>query len=83
MTYEISSAYRYDNRHILNSFNFNDTTVFEEYLETVREPKSLISRTRNVELNKDSKILTLSTCISNPAYRYLVQGVLIKDESTK
>ena len=83
LTYEICSAYRYDNRHILNSFNFNDTTVFEEYLETVREPKSLISRTRNVELNKDSKILTLSTCISNPAYRYLVQGVLIKDESTK
>lgn len=83
LTYEICSAYRYDNRHILNSFNFNDTAVFEEYLETVKNPKSLISRTREVELNKDSKILTLSTCISNPAYRYLVQGVLVKDEPTK
>lgn len=83
LTYEICAAYRYDNRHILNSFNFKDPAVFEEYLETVRDPKSLIQRTREVELNKDSKILTLSTCISNPAYRYLVQGVLIKDELTK
>ena len=83
LTYEICAAYRYDNRHILNSFNFNDMEVFEEYLETVRNPKTLISRTREVELNKDSKILTLSTCISNPAYRYLVQGVLVKDEPTK
>jgi sortase B len=83
LTYEICAAYRYDNRHILNSFNFSDSTIFEEYLETVKNPKSLIMRTREVELNKDSKILTLSTCISNPAYRYLVQGVLIKDEPTK
>lgn len=83
LTYKIFAAYRYDNRHILNSFDFNDTAVFEEYLETVKNPKSLIVRTREVELNKDSKILTLSTCINNPAYRYLVQGVLIKDEPTK
>ena len=83
LTYEICAAYRYDNRHILNSFDFSDGAVFEEYLETVRNPKSLISRTREVKLNKDLKILTLSTCISNPAYRYLVQGVLIKDEPTK
>ena len=83
LTYEICAAYRYDNRHILNSFDFTDSAVFEDYLETVKAPKSLIARTREVELNKDSKILTLSTCISNPSYRYLVQGVLIKDEPTK
>jgi len=83
LTYEICAAYRYDNRHILNSFNFSDIAVFEEYLETVKNPKTLIRRTREVKLDKNSKILTLSTCIGNPAYRYLVQGVLIKDEPTK
>ena len=83
LTYEICAAYRYDNRHILNSFNFKDPKVFEDYLETVKNPKSMISRTREVELNKDSKILTLSTCIGNHDYRYLVQGVLVKDELTK
>lgn len=83
LTYEICAAYRYDNRHILNSFNFSDPAVFEEYLKTVKEPKSMICRTREVELNKDSKILTLSTCIGDHNYRYLVQGVLVKDELTK
>ena len=85
LTYEICAAYKYDNRHILNSFDFSDEAIFEEYLETVKNPKSLIVRKREpqVEINKDSKILTLSTCISDPAYRYLVQGVLIKDEPTK
>ena len=55
------------------------------YFKTVKNPKSLICRTRvpETELDRNSKILTLSTCISNPAYRYLVQGVLIKDEPTK
>ena len=62
---------------------FPDPKVFEDYLETVKNPKSMISRTREVELNKDSKILTLSTCIGNHDYRYLVQGVLVKDELTK
>jgi DNA repair protein RecN (Recombination protein N) len=36
-----------------------------------------------IELNENSKILTLSTCIGDKNYRYLVQGVLVKDEATK
>ena len=39
LTYEICAAYRYDNRHILNSFDFSDSEVFKEYLETVKNPK--------------------------------------------
>jgi hypothetical protein len=39
---------------------------------------------REVELDLDSKLITLSTCIGDEKdYRYLVQGVLIKDEPTK
>jgi sortase (surface protein transpeptidase) len=34
-------------------------------------------------MNADTKLLTLSTCIGNHDYRYLVQGVLVKDEQTK
>lgn len=83
LTYEICAAYRYDNRHILNSFNFSDSEVFKEYLEFVKDPKSMIVQKREVGLNVNSKILTLSTCIGNHDYRYLVQGVLINDEPTK
>lgn len=83
LTYEICAAYRYDNRHILNSFNFSDPEVFADYLEYVKDPQSIIKRTRTVEMDQNTKLLTLSTCIGNHDYRYLVQGVLIRDEKTK
>lgn len=83
LTYEICAAYRYDNRHILNSFNFSDPNVFAEYIDFVKNPKSIILQKRQVPMDVDSKLITLSTCISNHNYRYLVQGVLVKDEPTK
>ncbi len=86
LTYEIFAAYEYDSRHILLSFNFNDKAVFEEYLRSCLDPQSMSRNVREgVELNADSKIITLSTCVQNSdsSKRYLVQGVLIKDELTK
>ncbi len=83
-TYRIFSAYRYDNRHILNSFDFTDKTVFQEYINFATNPQSMIKNVRKgVKVTTDDQIVTLSTCISDPRYRYLVQGVLIKDELTK
>jgi len=83
-TYRIFSAYRYDNRHILNSFDFADKAVYEEYLKFATNPVSLIKNVREgVKVTADDPIVTLSTCISDKRYRYLVQGVLIKDELTK
>ena len=38
---------------------------------------------RNTELTTDDKILVLSTCLNSGDGRYLVQGVLKKDEPTK
>ncbi len=85
LTYEIVSAYNYDSRHLMNSFNFNDDKVFEDYIESVKNPHSVVFNVRSdVELTLDSKLITLSTCLNgNDDGRYLVQGVLIKDEPTK
>ncbi len=83
LTYEIFAAYKSDNRHILNSYNFNDEEVFANYLKDIQNPASMVVNTRQVELTTESKILTLSTCINDKNYRYLVQGVLINDELTK
>lgn len=84
LTYKICAAYKYDNRHLLNTINYSDNTVFEDYLNYVKSPTSMMVNKREVELNLDSKLITLSTCIGDEKdYRYLVQGVLIKDEPTK
>ena len=83
MTYRIFAAYRYDNRHILSSFDFSNREVFADYLQSCLNPTSMIRNVREgVQLTADDKIVTLSTCISDARYRYLVQGVLIFDEET-
>lgn len=83
-TYKIFSAYRYDKRHILNSFDFSDISVYKKYLEYATNPQSAVKNVRkDVSVTENDCIVTLSTCMTNGKYRYLVQGVLISDEPTK
>ena len=81
-TYLIYSAYVYDDRHILNSNNFADEDVFLEYLDSSLHPRTYNGNVREgVDLDKDSRILTLSTCTNGAANtRYLVQGVLVDEQ---
>lgn len=82
LTYEIFSAYEYDDRHILYSFDFTDKDVYAEYLAYATDPtESMMCNRREIEVTTDDKIITLSTCLGNiDTSRYLVQGVLISDE---
>ena len=84
LTYEIVSAVVYDDRHIMNSFDFTDDRVFQEYLDSVLNPRAVSSNVREgITLGTDDKLLVLSTCLNYGSGRYLVQGVLINDEQTK
>lgn len=86
LTYQIISAFKYDDRHIMNSFNFADTVQFLEFEQYILNPSSALKNVRtelDKEVNEDSKIVVLSTCITNQkSSRYLVCGVLVKDEQT-
>ena len=81
-TYLIYSAYVYDDRHILNSNDFDDEDVFLNYLDSTLHPRTYNGNVRDgVELDKDSRILTLSTCTNGASNtRYLVQGVLVDEQ---
>ncbi len=85
LTYRIFFAGEYDNRHILNSFDFTDDEVYETYLYDALHPHYSNTLVREgVELDIDDKILILSTCTDyNSSLRFLVQGVLIDDQPTK
>ena len=84
LTYEVVSAYEYDDRHIMNSFDFKDDKVFKEWLSAAQNPHSLYSNVRtDVKLDLNSKMLVLSTCLNSGDGRFILQGVLIKDEQTK
>lgn len=84
-TYLIYSAYQYDDRHILNSFNMNDDYSFRDYLDsTLLERPYYCNVREGIELTTDDRILTLSTCMNGGGnVRYLVQGVLVDEQYTE
>lgn len=86
LTYQVISAFKYDNRHILNSFDFEDKAILRDFQQELLNPESSLVNSRqslDVPINEDSKIVILSTCITNQrSSRYLVSGVLVKDEKT-
>lgn len=83
LTYRIFSAFVYDNRHILNSFNFSDPEEYGAFLEQCLNPISMTKQVREgVSVTTDDRIITLSTCTASGRERYLVEGVLIDDQAT-
>ncbi len=86
LTYQIISAFKYDDRHIMNSFNFYDENDLSNFQAEITNPSSALKNVRtnlDTTIDKDSKIVVLSTCITNQkSNRFLVCGVLVKDEKT-
>lgn len=78
LKYTIFAAYVYDDRHLLYSFDFADSAVYENYLKTILSMRSMDAIIRDdIGVTKDDKIITLATCIaSQPEKRLLVQAVL-------
>lgn len=84
LKYEIISAFVYDDRNILNSFNFNETKERMEFFNTCLNPNSFTKQIiADANLDDDDKIITLSTYTTNNAERFLVIGKLVKDVQTK
>lgn len=86
LTYEVVSAHNYSSKHIMNSYNFTEDKVFKDYLKFIHNPRTPVKNVRKKldhKLTTDDRILTLSTCLSYGDGRYLLQGVLVKDEFTR
>lgn len=81
LTYQIFAAYRTDNLNLTVKFPCTTREERQEYIDHIfsHEVKAIFDR--SVEVTPDDRIITLSTCIANPLYRYLVQGVLISDQA--
>ena len=85
LKYNIFSAFVYDDRHIINSFNsFYEKEDFQKFIDECLDPTSLVKNVREgVNVTTDDKLVVLSTCTSKDSERYLVVGVLIKDTLTQ
>ena len=84
LEYTIVSAYSFDNRHILNSYDFSKAKDLKSYIKTITNPSSKNKNVReDLTVTKNDNILTLSTCTSTDSERYLVQSILTKITDTK
>lgn len=84
LTYRIFSAFVYDDRHLLYSFDFYSEEGYSAFLKQALNPVSMVKNVREgVSVTTSDRIVTLSTCTANKKERYLVEGVLINDQPTK
>ena len=81
LVYEIFAAYVYTDMHLLIGFDLHTESGIQYYFDSIRTNEGISNVFDNdIELDADSKVITLSTCISNkPKNRFLVQGVLIAE----
>ena len=79
-TYKVFAIVLYDNRLITGAFDFSSDEGTQAYLDSIRAVNNWKTYFRDVNVTKEDRILTLSTCIGNPAQRYLIQAVLINEE---
>lgn len=86
LTYRIVSAFKYDDRHIMNSFDFHNDDIFKQFINMIQNPTSANKNVRNSldkEITINDNIVVLSTCFTGQkSNRYLICGVLIKNEKT-
>lgn len=80
LTYQVFAAYRTDNLNIIVNNDFSTEELREAYIKHIYTHTDLALFKPEYLVSASDRIITLSTCIGNPDYRYVVQGVLVSDE---
>lgn len=80
LTYQVFAAYRRDNLDIIANYDVSTEELQEQYIDSIYEHTAVANFKPDYQVTASDRILTLSTCIGNPDYRYVVQAVLVSDE---
>lgn len=80
LTYQVFAAYRTDNLNIIVNNDFSTEELREAYIERIYTHTDFALFKPEYLVTASDRIVTLSTCIGDPDYRYVVQGVLVSDE---
>jgi sortase B len=83
LVYDIFAAYTGDDAHILNTNDFSTEEGCRQYLDGILSQGRAAARLREdvaQEITTESRMLTLSTCVSGKSdERFLVQAVLVSE----
>ncbi|MCR4694280.1 MAG: class B sortase [Pseudobutyrivibrio sp.] len=86
LVYKIFAAYEFNANHLLLNYDFTNEYVYEQYIKDIYNVASKgygVAKIKpDIEVTKEDKIITLSTCTSDhdDNQRYLVVGVLMEPE---
>ena len=80
LRYRVFAAYNTNDDHLLlNNDCFRDPDVYYRFLQDILAQRSMNGFVdQNVQLTRDSRVLTLSTCNAYDDQRYLVQCLLVQ-----
>lgn len=81
MVYEVFAAVQYDDRHIIGSYDFENTAGRQSFLDSLAAnagEKDVLRE--DIEVTSEDRLITLSTCIKGQdERRLLVEAVLIDE----
>lgn len=80
LTYKVFAAVVYDNRHILNCFDYSKISGKEEFLQSLKDSRNLSNVYIDTNIDEGDRLLTLSTCNSNTEQRFIVEAVLTDEQ---
>ena len=82
LTYRVFAAVVYDDRHLVQSFNYVMDSEKQAFLDSLMNSRDMRNRYHNAEeVGISDRILSLSTCISGESnHRLLVEAVLVNEE---
>ena len=78
LVYKIARQAVYDDRHIMATYDFEDEGDYAAFLDSLSEQEG--NSREEVTVTTDSRLITLSTCVSNDSdSRLLILGVLAEE----
>ena len=77
--YQVVYAVTYDDRHILMSFDFNNTEEYELFIYSLQNSPNINNHWNpNVSWRVGEPLITLSTCTDYPNHRLLIGAILVE-----
>lgn len=82
--YRIFAAVTYSNAYLPTAFDYETEAGRQGFIDSIVNVRDLSSYVdQDIEVTTEDRLVVLSTCMGNDAYRLLVVGVLDRDNSTK
>lgn len=84
LTYQIFAAVVYDDRHIMNTFDFKFDSERQRFLDSVYAARDMSNVIRDdISVGVDNRIITMSTCMTGQSDKRLIVGAVLTDEKEK